>query len=193
MYACNREHPADTALNYFGNRISFGELFAQIDRAARAFLALGVRPGDVVPIVSVSTVASVVCFYALNRIGAVVDFLNVLAERDDLVKYLREAEARVVVTLDLCGEKVLDGHEAVLQSCIVGAVSGTDQVLRAYVAVAKTDMARTPEIERDLRERCEQSLPSYARPTFYTFREALPLTPAGKVDYRALETEAQNA
>ena len=37
MYACNREHPADTALNYFGHRISFGELFAQIDRAARAF------------------------------------------------------------------------------------------------------------------------------------------------------------
>jgi long-chain acyl-CoA synthetase len=122
MYACNREHPADTALNYFGHRISFGELFAQIDRAARAFLALGVRPGDVVPIVSVSTVASVVCFYALNRIGAVVDFLNVLAERDDLVKYLREAEARVVVTLDLFGEKVVSAATPTARS---GCTRGT--------------------------------------------------------------------
>ena len=121
---------------------------------------------------------------------------------EDGFVYLQGRMKRVILTVKdgvaykvfpNMSEKVLDGHEAVLQSCIVGAVSGTDQVLRAYVAVAKTDMARTPEIERDLRERCEQSLPSYARPTFYTFREALPLTPAGKVDYRALETEAQNA
>ena len=85
-------------------------------------MALGVRPGDVVPIVSVSTVASVVCFYALNRIGAVVDFLNVLAERDDLVKYLREAEARVVVTLDLFGEKVVSASTPTARS---GCTRGT--------------------------------------------------------------------
>lgn len=111
LYYCNREHMGDYALNYFGNKISFQKLFDRIDRCAKAFLAIGVREGDIVPIVSVSTVASIICFYALNRIGAVVDFLNVLSEQDDLEKYFNEAGAKVVVTLDLFGEKVMDAAE----------------------------------------------------------------------------------
>ena len=107
LYDCNREHMEDYALNYFGKKITFKAFFHMIDRAAKAFLAIGVHEGETVPIVSVSTVASIVCFYALNRIGAVVDFLNVLAEKDDLVTYFKEANARVVVTLDLFEEKVL--------------------------------------------------------------------------------------
>ena len=97
----------DYALNYFGKKITFKELFALIEQAAKAFLAIGVCEGDIIPIVSVSTVSSIVCFYALNRIGAVVDFLNVLAEKKDLVGYFKEANAKVVATLDLFEEKVL--------------------------------------------------------------------------------------
>ena len=101
----------DYALNYFGNKITFQKLFEMINTAAKAFQAIGVQEGDIVPVVSVSTVASVVCLYALNRIGAVVDFLNVLSERDDLVNYFMEAKAKIVVTLDLFGEKVAAAAE----------------------------------------------------------------------------------
>lgn len=107
LYDCNKEHMEDYALNYFGNKITFRKLFEMIDCTAKAFLTIGVRECDIIPIVSVSTVASIVCFYALNRIGAVVDFLNVLAEQDELEKYFKEADAKVVVTLDLFEEKVL--------------------------------------------------------------------------------------
>lgn len=107
LYDCNKEHMEDYALNYFGNKITFRKLFEMIDCAAKAFQAIGVRECDIVPIVSVSTVASIVCFYALNRIGAVVDYLNVLSEQDDFEEYFKEATARVVVTLDLFEEKVL--------------------------------------------------------------------------------------
>jgi acyl-CoA synthetase (AMP-forming)/AMP-acid ligase II len=31
-------------------------------------------------------------------------------------------------------------------------------------------------------------IPSYSRPAFYEFSESLPLTAAGKVDFRALES-----
>ena len=107
LYECNREHMEDYALNYFGKKTTFREFFELIEQAAKAFRAIGVHEGDIVPIVSVSTVASIICFYALNRIGAVVDFLNVLAEQKDLVEYFKEADAKLVVTLDLFEEKVL--------------------------------------------------------------------------------------
>lgn len=86
-------------------------------------------------------------------------------------------------------EKVLDENESVIQSCVVGAESGADQVLRAFVVVSKEDMSRIAEIETSLRNRCEEKLPSYARPTFYEFKESFPLTAAGKIDYRTLESE----
>ena len=84
-------------------------------------------------------------------------------------------------------EKVLDENENVIQSCVVGAGSGADQVLRAFIAVSKESLVQAAEIEQALRQHCEEKLPSYARPTFYEFGDALPLTAAGKIDYRALE------
>lgn len=132
LYHCNREHPDDIALLYFGGKISFRKLFFMIDRAAKAFSAIGVKEDEIVPIVAVSTVASVVCLYALNRIGAVADFLNVLSEPADLEKYFREAAARTVVTMDLFGEKVLAAAQAcgVRQVVSFGADMGMPMVSR---------------------------------------------------------------
>ena len=50
-------------------------------------------------------------------------------------------------------------------------------------------MSRIAEIENSLRNRCEEKMPSYARPTFYEFNESFPLTAAEKIDYRTLESE----
>ena len=84
-------------------------------------------------------------------------------------------------------EKVLDENESVIESCVVGAEFGTDQVLRAFIVVSKENLVQVADVEQALRRHCEEKLPSYARPTFYEFRDMLPLTAAGKIDYHALE------
>lgn len=48
IYENNKDHLQDIALNYFGHRITYGELFANIEKTAKAFWNLGVRSGDVV-------------------------------------------------------------------------------------------------------------------------------------------------
>ena len=108
LWECNKDHLSDFALNYFGKKMTYETLFFRIDTAARAFRAIGVKEGDIVSIVTVSTVASVICFYALNRIGAVSNFLNVLLEENDLQTYFEEAQSKVVVSLDLFAEKVMN-------------------------------------------------------------------------------------
>ncbi len=79
-----------------------------IDEAARAFVSIGVKEKEIVPIVSVSTIQSIICFYALNKIGAVADYLNVLVEEKDLEKLFEEVDSKTVVTLDLFAEKVIN-------------------------------------------------------------------------------------
>lgn len=107
LYENNKDYKDEYALNYFGRKITYGELFEQIDLTARAFLAQGVKPGDICTIVTLSCVTSVLCFYALNKIGAVSNFVKVLTSEEELAKYFEEAESEVIITLDLFGEKVI--------------------------------------------------------------------------------------
>ncbi len=106
LWNCNKDYLQENAIDYFGQKITFKEFFSMIDEAAKAFLKLGVQEEEIVSVVTVSTVVSVVCFYALNKIGAVSNYLNVLAEENDLQGYFTEANSKVVVTLDLFSEKV---------------------------------------------------------------------------------------
>ena len=107
LYENNKEHLSDYALNYFGNRITYKELFENIDIVADAFRKYGVKPGDVVSVVTVSTATSVFILYALNKIGAVSNFVNVLSSEKDLVNYFKDAGSELVVSLDLFADKVI--------------------------------------------------------------------------------------
>lgn len=107
MWENNKDNPNDIALNYFDRKISYCMLFEEIEKAAKAFYALGVRHGDVCTVVTLSCVNSVVVFYALNKIGAISNYVSAIASEDEMTEYIREADSGYVVTLDLFADKVL--------------------------------------------------------------------------------------
>lgn len=112
LYENNKSRPDAKALNFFGRKLTYRQLFAEIDKAAKAFQALGVQPGEVVTLVALSCVPSVACLYGLNRIGAVSNYVNVLASEEELTRYMKDGNSRIVVALDLFGTKVLPAAKA---------------------------------------------------------------------------------
>ena len=48
------------------------------------------------------------CFYALNKIGAISNYLSVLSSEDEIKKFILEGNSQVVVSVDLFGKKVLN-------------------------------------------------------------------------------------
>lgn len=112
LYENNKEHLNEIAIEYFGKRITYGTLFEQIDTVAKAFLTQGVAPGDIVSIVSLTCVTSILCFYALNKIGAVSNFINVLASEEELIQYFSDAKSKLIVILNVFGEKVVPAAKA---------------------------------------------------------------------------------
>ena len=108
MYQNNKDYPGGIALDYFGRKITFSELFENIDKVAIAFQESGIKPGDVVTIVSLSCVTSILCFYALNKIGAVSDYISVLSTYEEIEEYLSDSASKYEVSLDLFAEKVLE-------------------------------------------------------------------------------------
>lgn len=109
LWENNRDHLNDIALIYFDNKIKYQEMFARISETAQAFSNIGVKSSDVVTLVTLNCPKSVFCFYALNLIGAVVNFINVLASEEELKKYF--SDSKVVIVENLFAEKVIRAAE----------------------------------------------------------------------------------
>ena len=75
-----------TAYNYFGKTASFKEFLEQIDSAARAFKAMGVKPKDIISICMPNTPEALISFYAVNKIGAVANMIHPLSAENE-IKY----------------------------------------------------------------------------------------------------------
>lgn len=111
MYENNKDYKQYTALNYFGRKMTYGELFHNIDIVADALISNGVNKGDVVSIVTVSTPISIILFYAINKIGAVSNFLNVLQNESELRNEFIESKSNLIITLDVFCDKVLQASD----------------------------------------------------------------------------------
>ncbi len=117
---CNKDNLETPALNYFGKKLTYRQFFNEIETAALAFRAVGVKEGDIVTVVSLSCVRSVVCMYALNKIGAMPSYINVLALENECVTYFTEARSRLVITLDVFADKVVRAaHKSNVETVLV--------------------------------------------------------------------------
>lgn len=100
LWQNNKDHLTDVALNYFDRKITYGQLFEGIDKATKAFAALGVQQGEVVAICSVNTPETVYALYALNRLSAIVNMIDPRTNVDGVRHYLEECNIRFVMTIE---------------------------------------------------------------------------------------------
>ena len=109
--------------------------------------------------------------------------------------YFRQRMKRMIITSGYNVypsqlENIIDSHEKVLISCIVGVKDPYKmQKVKAYV-VLRPGFEPTDEVREELMDYCRQRIAKYAMPYEIEFRQDLPKTLVGKVAYRVLEEEA---
>ena len=116
----NRDYAQETAINYLGREISYRSLFENIDKTAKAFVAAGVKKGDIVTVALPCIPEALYCVYALNRLGAIANMVHPLAGHPDLVFYVNEVKSDLMVLFDAT-YKILADHfkETKLKNAIV--------------------------------------------------------------------------
>ncbi len=102
----NSKHLNENAINYFGTNITYDTLFKRIERCADAFYSIGVREGDIVSYVSVSIPETVVAMYALNKIGAVSNFIDPRMDIDSIKRVINNVKSDTVIIVDLAFPKL---------------------------------------------------------------------------------------
>jgi len=93
-------YPEYTAYDFFGKATTYREMLEGIHTVAKSFRALGIKPGDKVTLCLPNTPQAVLCFYALNLIGAVSNMIHPLSSEGEIAFYLKDSQSVAAVTLD---------------------------------------------------------------------------------------------
>ena len=100
--------PDRSALNFQGYQISFRQLKEMVDRFASALSAFGVNRGDRVALLLPNTIPCVAAYYAVLKIGAIAVMNNPLYSDRELDHQFNDSGAKLLVTLDLLGNRMID-------------------------------------------------------------------------------------
>jgi long-chain acyl-CoA synthetase len=97
----NKSRLQDTALYYYGARISVKKMIMKIDHVADALDAIGVKKGDTVSMVSASTPESIYTFYALNKIGATLNAIDPRLDKKSVARMIKSSGSKVLICIDV--------------------------------------------------------------------------------------------
>ena len=103
VYDNNKDNKDGIALNYYGNKVTYEQFFENVDKAANAFIALGVKRQEIVTIVSMHTPEAIYMIYGLNRIGAVANMIYPTSDTKAVEREIRAAKSSVFVYLAVDG------------------------------------------------------------------------------------------
>ena len=97
----NKSRLQDTALYYYGAKISVKKMIMKIDHVADALDAIGVKKGDTVSMVSASTPESIYTFYALNKIGATLNAIDPRLDKKSVARMIKSSGSKVLICIDV--------------------------------------------------------------------------------------------
>lgn len=141
LYHYNKEHMDDITMIFYGKKFTYKELFENIDKTAKAFTNLGVKKNDIVTICSITTPEIIFAFYALNKIGAISNMIDLRYSKTSIEEYLKEAKSKVMITLDLCYPKIKDIVENTQLSHIITlSPSNSTPILLKAIAKIKNNI-----------------------------------------------------
>ena len=102
---CSWRYQNNIALEYFGKKINYKSLFQNIDKTAKALKAAGVQKGEMVSVCLPNTPEAIYLVYAINRIGAIANMLDVRCGEKALKEALVDAKSKLLICLDSTADK----------------------------------------------------------------------------------------
>lgn len=100
------KYPDNISYEFMGSKKTYSEFVQQINSAAKALVALGVKEDDVVCVVMPNVPQAIIMIYAANKIGAAVNMIHPLSSENELLDFANRVSAKVMLILDQFYEKL---------------------------------------------------------------------------------------
>lgn len=103
-----KNFPDRMALSFQGYEITFQGLKDMVDRFATCLADFGIKKGDRVAILLPNLIPCVAAYYAILKIGGIVVMNNPLYSDRELKHQFNDSNSKVLITLDLLGNRMID-------------------------------------------------------------------------------------
>ena len=100
--------PGNIALIFQGYQISYSQMKDMVDRFATCLTDFGVKKGDSVALLLPNVIPCIVAYYAILKIGAINVMNNPLYSDPELEHQFNDSGSKVLITLDLLGNRMID-------------------------------------------------------------------------------------
>lgn len=116
----NKDYLDDICIEFFGAKIKYRTLFEKIDNTAKAFVKMGVKPGDYVTICCAGTPELIYSVYALSKIGAVANLMAPYFEKNQMIDRITDCKSNILVVMDKFYNDIKDAIDAsIIEKIIV--------------------------------------------------------------------------
>ena len=89
------------AYDFMGTKVTYLEFKKQIDQCANALAALGLKKGERVTISMPTSPPGIICFYAVNKLGAIASMIHPLSTESEIEFYCKISKSRFALTMDM--------------------------------------------------------------------------------------------
>lgn len=103
----NHDNLRRVAIDYYGKRITYKDLFDHIDSVSDSLAKLGIKRGDIVSICMLNSPETIYLIYALNKIGAVANLISGLDSDKEIIEHIGNATSPILFTLDIFKTRIL--------------------------------------------------------------------------------------
>ena len=107
MMKSNCNHLKDIAIDYEFVSISYEEMFQKIDQVANSLVAMGIHKGDTITSCIPNLPEAIYLIYAAAKIGAKIDLIDPLTNKELLAKYCNNCNSKMFFTLDPMSESAI--------------------------------------------------------------------------------------
>ncbi|MBR3210761.1 MAG: AMP-binding protein [Bacilli bacterium] len=141
------KHLNNISYNYYGNQKTYHDFLKQIDEAARAMKALGVKHKDVVSICMPNTPEGIIAFYAANKIGAIASMIHPLSAENEIKHYLTISKTEWLIAIDFTIEKIekILKETKVKKVIVVGVSESMPPLIKSLYTA--TNMSKTIKLK----------------------------------------------
>lgn len=182
IYQHNKEHLSETALEYFGVKITFSKLFEHVEACAKALLSNGVRAGDCVTLCTAGTPEAVYIVLACSKIGALANFVNPMFQPAQIRDRINETEASLLFVLDKLHPNITSilSETCIQQVIVLPATNSLPAPMRFLASLKEApDAALNHELKSNasycLWTKFIQSGTQYTAPTEASYQKDLPV------------------
>jgi long-chain acyl-CoA synthetase len=103
-----KKFPERMALSFQGYEVTYNRLKDMVDRFASCLVDFGIKKDDRVAILLPNLIPCVAAYYAIMKIGGITVMNNPLYTDRELEHQFNDSGSKVLITLDLLGNRMID-------------------------------------------------------------------------------------